>query len=53
MVQPVSVTIEKAGWFRAITGNIIADNSVLASLGILNIIIVIVIIILAIRLARK
>lgn len=51
--QPVSVTIQKAGFLDSITGSAISGNSWVWGLGLLNIILVIVIIFVAIRVARK
>ena len=51
--QPVSVAIEKAGFFDSITGGAIGGNGLLWGLGILNIVLIIVIILVALRVMRK
>lgn len=51
--QPVSVSIQSAGFFDSITGSAVGNNGLLWGLGILNLVLVVVIILVAVRVMRK
>ncbi len=51
--QPVSVTIESAGFLDSITGSAISGSSLVWGLGILNVVLIFVVILVALRVMRK
>ena len=51
--QPVSVSIQPAGFLSSITGGAVSENAWVWGLGALNVVLILIIIIVAVRVMRK